>query len=99
MVFFRKQFSKFWASDNSDLQIKWSLQNKTIDYNNYIYIKTILSTQIYLFVTQSKKYVRLMNNCAAGDRPIGIYVNSKHGRVLTSDVGPETGLGLNTAFF
>ena len=51
--FFRKQFSKFWSSDNSDLQIKRSLQNKTTDYNNYICIKTILLTQIYLFVTVS----------------------------------------------
>ena len=52
--FFRKQFSKFWASDNSHLQIKWSLQNKTTDHNNYTYIKTILSTQIDWFVTTGK---------------------------------------------
>ena len=50
-VFFRKQFSKFWASDNSDLQIKRSQQNITTDYDNYTHIKTILSMQIYLFVT------------------------------------------------
>ena len=53
--FFRKQFSKFRASDNSDLQTKRSLQNKTTGYNNYKYIKTILSMQIYLFVTVSPK--------------------------------------------
>ena len=52
-VFLRKQFSKFRASDNSNLQIKQSLQNNTTDHNNYTYIKTILFTQIYLFVTIS----------------------------------------------
>ena len=41
-LFFLNQFSKFRASDNSDLQIKRLLQNKTTDYNNCIYIKTIL---------------------------------------------------------
>ena len=37
--FFRKLLSKFWASSNSDLQIKRSLQNKTTDHNNYTNIK------------------------------------------------------------
>ena len=48
--FSRKQLGNFRALDNSDLQIKRLLQNKTTDYNNYTYTKTILSTQIYVFV-------------------------------------------------
>ena len=47
-VFFQKQLSKFWASNNLGLQIKQSLQNKTTDHNNYTYTETILLTQIYL---------------------------------------------------
>ena len=46
-VLFRKQFSKCRASDNPDLQIKRSRQNKITEYNNftYMYIKTIHLTQ------------------------------------------------------
>ena len=69
-IFFRKQFSKFRALDNSDLQIKRSLQNETTDYNNYTYVKTILSTQIYLFVTVNKENssYNVIKELSTGDR-------------------------------
>ena len=41
-VFFSKQFSKFRATNNSNVQIKRLLQNKTTDYNICTYIKTTL---------------------------------------------------------
>ena len=41
-VFFPKQFSKFRATNNSDVQIKRLLQNTITDYNNCTYIKIIL---------------------------------------------------------
>ena len=39
--------------DRSDLRLKQSRQKKATDYKKYTYIKTIPTTQIYLFMTVS----------------------------------------------
>ena len=54
-LFFENSLASLELQVILDLQIKESLQNKTTDYNNYTRIKTILSTQMYLFVTNTKK--------------------------------------------
>ena len=47
--FFSKQFSKFRATNDSNVQIKRLLQNETTDYNNCTYIETTLLIANLLF--------------------------------------------------
>ena len=56
-VFFRKKLSKFKASDNSNLQIIRSLQNKTTDHNNYTFIEMVG------YASMPKYIVKLSNCC------------------------------------
>ena len=63
--FFLKQFSKFRASDNSDLQLKRSPQNKTTDYNNCTYIKTILFSENLLIRDKDQMLVSIRRRLQA----------------------------------
>ena len=60
-LFFRKQFSKFIALDNSDLKIKRSLPNKTTDYNNYTYKN--YSFKANLLIRDRDKSAKLSGCC------------------------------------